>query len=325
MDASGTPDKSGGKRRLFGFGKKKDAEKGAGPTSTPAPLNAASLQSSSSPQATSPGRSPRIPSLASPSQRYRSSSPRMHSPASSQIFERNVQESTLLPGELSPAIPAHITTEDHIPPALEASTIAITDDHLNPDDVQIVTHSAHHPASAAVSGTPHESMSQASPASEELAPPPAIPLHLQDEAGSNYGSIDTGDPRRLSFISFADVVQAEHDQDDRDALNLMSLSSTTNRSPSPVRSPASSHNFGSPSPPTSVAASVRGLDNAVKAPGSPTTATGTHSPSLSGELNIETMRQALRKTGSGDLGGSHVQPVSPISAELPNVDQTSFR
>jgi hypothetical protein len=45
-----------------------------------------------------------------------SSSPRLHSPASSQIFERNVQED-VLPPQASPQIPSHIITENHIPPA----------------------------------------------------------------------------------------------------------------------------------------------------------------------------------------------------------------
>ncbi len=38
------------------------------------------------------------------------------------------------------------------------------------------------------------------------------------------------------------------------------------------------------------------------------------SPPLSGagELNIETMAQALRKTGSGDLSGIRSQPLSAV-------------
>lgn len=115
--------------------------------------------------------------------------------------------------------------------------------------------------------------------------------------------------RRLSFISFADVVQAEHAETDRDAASqFMSLSSTANRSPSPVRSPASSRAF-SASPPASGATSEKG------APGSPT-GHGTQSPGLGGgELQIETMRQALRRTGSGDLSGGRSQPVSAVSVE----------
>ena len=96
----------------------------------------------------------------------------------------------------------------------------------------------------------------------------------------------------------------------------MSMSSTTNRSPSPVRSPMSSHGMG-PSPPTSGAPSMKGVDIAsaklARLPASPTS--GTHSPPLSGELQIETMRQALRKTGSGDLSGVRSQPMSATSLE----------
>ena len=52
-----------------------------------------------------------------------------------------------LGGELSPAhIPAHVITEDSIPPALEASAQAITSVELNPDEVEIVTSASHQPA-----------------------------------------------------------------------------------------------------------------------------------------------------------------------------------
>jgi hypothetical protein len=261
----------------------------------------------------SPRSSPRVQSTSavSPNRRInRSSSPGLHSPASSQIFERNVQENTV-PGELSPAIPSHIQTEDHIPPVLEASSLAITDDHLNPDEVEIVMHSAHQPAAAGVAGNLSDSIY--SPSQEDFAT-----FQDVDDSASNYGSLDTTDVRRLSFISFADVVQAEHVESNRDAMQFMSLSTTANRSPSPVRSPASSHGF-SISPPTSGATSVKGAElvspKTVWTPSSPTTGHGTHSPPLGGELQIETMRQALRKTGSGDLSGARSQPLSPGSAE----------
>jgi hypothetical protein len=336
--------KAGGKRRLFGFGKKKDGDKieqmdseypaETGPTSAPLP-SATRLASPQSPPldgmqlSVSPQRSSRASTMASPGQRYRSSSPRLHSPASSLIFERNVQDNTL-PGELSPAIPSHIQTEDHIPPVLEASSLAITDDHLNPDEVEIVMHNAHQSAAAAVSGSVHESTMTSPLAVLEDAPP-----HLDvEELQSNYGSLDTTDPRRLSFISFADVVQAEHQESSRDALHLLNLSSATaNRSPSPVRSPASSHGM-SASPPQSGAASVHGIDAVPSGlpvpgswtPGSPTTATGTHSPPHgSGELKIETMRQALRKTGSGDLSGARSQPLSATSMEDSGISDVPFR
>jgi hypothetical protein len=254
---------------------------------------------------------------ASPNRRsmHRSTSPGLHSPASSAIFERNVQEP-----EDSSAIPAHIKTEDHIPPALDASSLAITDDHLNPDEVEIVMHSAHQPASTAVAGGMNDSVYSPSLAHEESMASSHTDIN---EPTSNYASLDMTDPRRLSFISFADVVQAEHVEQDRDmlgssdALQFQSLSSTAaNRSPSPVRSPASSHGM-STSPPTSGAASPRFTDT--RSPGSPM------APSNEPPLQIETMRQALRKTHSGDLSGHRSQPLSPVSMEDSNADRAPFR
>lgn len=151
------------KRKLQAAGSKKDdigqshntttatspttATRAMSPTSAPMLMPSPPLTTSPPPDHRSPRGSPRIyPAgiAASPNRRLnRSSSPGLHSPASSQIFERDVQEP-----EPSPAIPAHIKTEDHIPPALDASSLAITDDHLNPDEVEIVMHSAHQPASA---------------------------------------------------------------------------------------------------------------------------------------------------------------------------------
>ena len=327
-----------GKRKIFRLGKKKEGEKtGGGSKAMPPSIPTLSadnpstftmrpvspLHSPPPDYRASPRGSPRIhpAAAASPSRRYRSSSPGLHSPASSQIFERDVQENTLS-GELSPAIPSHIQTEDHIPPVLEASSLAITDDHLNPDDVEIVMHSAHQPASAAVAGSINDSLH--SQMQDDF-----IGHQDADDSASNYGSLDTTDVRRLSFISFADVVQAEHAENSRDAMHLMSLSTTTaNRSPSPVRSPASSHGF-SASPPTSGATSVKGMDavspKGPRAPGSPTTTHGTHSPPLGGELTIETMRQALRRTGSGDLSGARSQPLSAVSLEDGFADQSPFK
>jgi hypothetical protein len=39
------------------------------------------------------------------------------------------------------------------------------------------------------------------------------------------------------------------------------------------------------------------------------------SPSVNGELNIETMRQALRRTGSGDLGAARNQVSNTLASE----------
>lgn len=301
-----------------------------------------------------------------------------------------MQES-VLPDNLSVSgIPSHIQTEDHIPPVLEASSLAITDDHLNPDEVEVVTHSAHQPAAEKVisSGTAgqHTPSFGASDTALSMSPLPGMSpvedlppnLHSQFLAqleqsssspppglGSNplspvsthsaldgadsyaHGSADPTDVRRLSFISFADVVQSEHRdadlQSSRDSMVMLhssvpalSLSggSTANRSPSPVRSPASSHGIGggNTSPPTSGAPSMKGLDiGAATSPtnkgqrasvvgaGSPTSPGGGAVRSeTGGDIVVETMRQALKRTGSREFGGlSHktsedvASPVSP--------------
>lgn len=324
-------------KKLLGLGKKREGVEGetdksaamTSPTSAPSLLPSPPLTMSPPPRRVSPRGSPSMrPIGASPNRRIRSSSPGMHSPASSLIFERNVQEP-----EPSVDVPAHIKTEDYIPPALDASSLAITDDHLNPDDVEIVMHSAHQPASAAVANGMTDS-TYSPPlvtSTEDLASSAAPEM---SESTQGYGSLDMTDPRRLSFISFADVVQAEHVEQDRqemlgatsgEALQFMSLSSTANRSPSPVRSPASSHGM-SVSPPTSGAASPKILGR-TKSPGSPKSPTGTQSPPLGTELplQIETMRQALRKTHSGDLSGFRSQPLSAVSLEDSAADKPPFK
>lgn len=173
-------------------------------------------------------------------------------------------------------------------------------------------HSAHQPAAAVVAGNTNDSVhspSLASLAHEDLA---SSSNDLSESAPNpSYGSVDTTDPRRLSFISFADVVQAELAETDRDAMQFMSLSSTVDRSPSPVRSPASSHGF-SASPPRSGAASEKGAGT--RSPGSPTTHNTQNAPS-GGDLQIETMRQVLRRTGSGDLSGARSQSLGTDEAQ----------
>lgn len=309
-----------GKRKLLGLGQKREGadseqelDQAGAPTRTMSPTSAPTLVPSPplTDHRASPRGSPRMRPVgigASPNRRsmHRSVSPGLHSPASSAIFERNVQEP-----EDSSAIPAHIKTEDHIPAALDASSLAITDDHLNPDEVEIVMHPAHQPAATAVAESMSDSMYSQSLAHEDSM---ASSYADTTEPASNYGSLDMTDPRRLSFISFADVVQAEHVEHDReaamgstDALQFQSLSSAANRSPSPARSPPSS--FGmTTSPPTSGAASPRLLGSGrTRSPG------GAASPPLStGEppLQVETMRQALRKTRSGDLTAGRSQPMS---------------
>ncbi|KAI4245835.1 MAG: hypothetical protein L6R42_010104, partial [Xanthoria sp. 1 TBL-2021] len=208
-------DSKTGKRRFWGLGKKKDDGKAKGKreaafTSQPAP-GIQSISPLDTPKRTTMA-SPPIPTShpygtpASPGRNMSSGSPHIPSPASSQIFERNVQEDGLA-STASPAIPAHITTENHIPPVLDASSVAITDDHLNPDKVEIITHAAHQPASVTVTGS-GISDSMASVPHDEFAARPEM-----DETASNYGALDAADVRRLSFISFADVVHAEHAAD----------------------------------------------------------------------------------------------------------------
>lgn len=260
----------------------------------------------------SPGRSLPYALPASPSIGMQSSRPQ--SPASSMIFERNVQEDVVLP-ETSPHLPSHVIMENHIAPALDASAAAITNEKLDPDTVEIVTHATHQPAAVTITGVGQDH-SLTSSLTEDF------PHNLRQEPdeGSNYGSLDQTDVRRLSFISFADVVHGEQEQVDgrRDSAHLSGHHGlVAPRSPSPIRSPTSSAAFGT-SPPTSVTASVKGFETsphrAPRGTGSPLP--GQSSPlAIGSEINVETMRQALRKTGSGDLSHFRSPPASAIGNE----------
>lgn len=315
-------DDSRKKRSLFSFGKKKTSEKAAPDASAKSessiqgtPLARGMSQRSSA--ATSPGLADAphmVPASPSRGGVY-SASPRVASPATSQIFERDVQESAAaMPN--SPAIPSHIQVENHIPPALDATSEAITDGRLDPDSVEIVTHASHQPASATVAGGSSIYETQSSSWVDELQS-----LAEKEEAASNYGSLDSADVRRLSFISFADVVQAEQSHgiaaSSRESVHIPGLTSLSsagvNRSPSPIRSPISSQGAET-SPPTSKSGSIRGLDMSPsrKPIGSPTSAHQNLGAGISGDLNIETMSQALRRTGSADLSGARSLPISPI-------------
>ena len=317
-----------GKRRLFGFGKKKDdktkgkkseaipsviASNGSTPIAQPA-ARRVPMQNSSPSRSNHPYQVP-----ASPQRNLYSSSPRIASPAGSQIFERDVQESSL-PVPNSPAIPSHIQTENHIPPVLDASSEAITNNNIDPDTVEIVMHSSHQPAAVTVTGMGSSEPIGGNWVDDLVAHPD------KDDAASNYGALDSTDVRRLSFISFSDIVQSEHAEHagSRDSIYVAGLNSLSsgghNRSPSPIRSPVSSQGFGT-SPPTSKSASIKGVELSPKRPlGSPIS---THAPSTGGELTIETMTQALRRTGSGDLSGVRSQPLSPSSPD--GLSDKSFR
>ncbi|KAI2467037.1 hypothetical protein F4781DRAFT_329281 [Annulohypoxylon bovei var. microspora] len=311
------------KRSLFGFGKKKvdpksvnkSPSRSASGVPSPPSITRDVPQTSSKRSTTGSPIHPGSPNItpSSPSRGLYSSSPRLSSPAGSQIFERDVQESSVIIPN-SPAIPSHIQTENYIPPVLDASSEAITDSHLNPDSVEIVTHNAHQPASVTVTGASAFETSSNSWA-EDLAA--FSGLSDKEESASNYGSLDSADVRRLSFISFADVVQAEQvpPNSSRDSMHLAGLTSIgsrgVNRSPSPIRSPVSSQGPET-SPPNSISGSIKGLSmSPMRKPlGSPTSAE--HSLSVNSDLNIETMSQALRRTASTDLSVARSHPVSPI-------------
>ncbi|CZT05166.1 uncharacterized protein RAG0_11374 [Rhynchosporium agropyri] len=315
-----------GKRRLFGFGRKKKDDKTKGKKKeTPAPSALANNATTNiaepivrrpeihntSPHSPNSNHPYQLPS--SPHRNLFSSSPRIVSPAGSQIFERDVQESSL-PVPNSPAIPSHIQIENHIPPVLDASSEAITSRTIDPDTVEIMMHSSHQSAAINVTGMGHLEATAGSTAwADDLVAHPD-----KDEAASNYGALDSTDIRRLSFVSFSDIVQSEHAEHahSRDSIyvpGLSSLSSGHNRSPSPIRSPVSSQVF-SASPPTSQSASVQGFDMSPKGRplGSPAS---THVPLTGGELTIETMTQAVNRTGSGELSGVRSQPMSPTSPD----------
>ncbi|KAB8416421.1 hypothetical protein FH972_024940 [Carpinus fangiana] len=307
------------KTRALGRGREGDSKArpsdimvgGLNPSSPPR-LPGPEGQRSGSPfqSAVSPGRSNLM----------RSSSPRHLSPATSQIFERDVVDPNV-PSELSPAIPAHIQTEDHIPPVLEAASSALTDDHLGQDDIEIVTHTAHEPASVTVTGSStnlhamSESTSHLSHMSSlnELAAPSA---EHDAESASAYGVVDPLDPRRLSFISFADVVHSEH-QEAGHAAHPLSISSTAaslagDRSPEPIRSPLSSG--GSPPPAGGAGASSfrAGEASPVRGAAAPSVSSGQGGGH--GELTIETMRHAIQKT-SNHNEGTLSAPMSAVSED----------
>ncbi len=282
-------------KRLFGFGKKddtKDKSFNDNKKHHPTTLSSAHPYQSQSPPLHSGALS--------------QASPRLVSPAGSQIFERDVQETAaVIPA--SPAIPAHIQTENHIPAVLDASSEAITDKGLDPDSVEIITHASHLPAASVVGG---DGMTTCYYEGQD-----ASPQKGEGEAQS-YGALDNADIRRLSFISFADVVhseQAEHlatsqtlgqSQSKIHHAGLITLAQGQ-RSPSPIGS------RGSSSPGASVSAVE--MSPARRPLGSPNLQS--LSPDKNpGELTIETMSQALRKTRSGDLGGRSA-PMSPAVDE----------
>ncbi|KAM0333232.1 hypothetical protein ACHAQA_001892 [Verticillium albo-atrum] len=310
------------KRSLFGFGKKKKDQplalnKTAINTAPPAlrsePSNMSTATTRSAASTAPTDQAFAAPT--SPTARGLSSSPRLASPAGSQIFERDVDTMEILPqSPANAAIPSHIRTENHIPPVLDASSEAITDTRLDPDSVEIITHAQHQPASVTVTG----GSQSAQPSLEQLAASWAEEFgpagDREQDGASIYNSLDNADVRRLSFISFADVVQAEHaggPNASRDSVTIAGLTSlSANRSPSPILSPVSSPGEVGTSPPTSNPGSIKGFELSPKRKplGSPISSHHVGN----GDLNVETMTQALRRTASTDLSGARSLPISPI-------------
>ncbi|KAK6530716.1 hypothetical protein TWF281_007555 [Arthrobotrys megalospora] len=276
------------RRSFFNFGKKKqptseDSSKNSStaaipPITTISPPETKSTGTNSTTSPVSPVRSSHFGSQ----RRSKAGSPRL---STSSIFERNVQDTALPPG--SPSIPTHFSTENHIPAVLEATSLAITDSSVDPDRVEIVSSTSHHP----VLSHPE---TYSNPWAEESA-------HSGDESiGHGYtSSLASADKRRLSFISFADVVQAENEQASHSSTNLdssqISKSTVNNRAPSlrsnsPIRTP--------PQVPHSPPGTGLGLSDfsMEKDMSIPAPAATHHS-----EVTVETLSQALRKHGSADF------------------------
>lgn len=279
------------RRSFFNFGKKKQQaeettfKQSSTPTGVP-PITTTSptadnkdvgsgTNSTASP--VSPVRSSHFGSQRLP----KSTSPRL---STSSIFERNVQDPSLPPG--SPSIPSHFSTENHIPAVLEATSLAITDSSVDPDSVEIVSSASHHSVLA-------HPESYSNPWAEESA-------HSGDESiGHGYASsLASADKRRLSFISFADVVQAENEQATHSTTNLEashashppSQVAASLRSNSPIRTP--------PNPPHSPPGTGLGIADfsMEKDMSIPDSGSAAHS-----EVTVETLSQALRRHGSTDL------------------------
>lgn len=238
---------------------------------------------------------------------------RISSASSSQIFERNVQESHPLPLPTSnPAapptaskIPAHIATENHIPAVLEASSIAITDGSIDPDNVEIAMLTTHQPLASQVSQHTHKEKEKEKEKLTLVDPEDMLPPSTA-HSGHSLGPSYTQDKRRLSFISFSDIVQAEQ----------ADLLDSTILSPSPLQT----MNPGFPAQPMVDQAGLSGITETLvrrrspspmrrgpgAAPSSPSRTSASFLPERAREVEegvmVETMGQALRKTGSGDLG-----------------------
>jgi hypothetical protein len=128
-------------------------------------------------------------------------------------------------------------------------------------------------------------------------------------SASSYGAIDNTDIRRLSFISFADVVLGEHAGSSSSVGvgvgvgGLPSPSSPArNRSPSPLRSPGSSSSF-QPFQQGSARSSLYGTRSPVVplGPDALLGGGGGAGAGVGGDLVMETMRNAMDAVGTAEL------------------------
>ena len=126
--------------------------------------------------------------------------------AASQIFERSVggdPTTVLLP---LGGVPAHHLSEDLIPPALDASAETLTDASVDPDFVEVVT-----------VGNLNQQQQVSNFSSTSSSPQPQILASavLPSKAVSNTDDVEPGcavfdqTQKRLSFVSYADLIQVE--------------------------------------------------------------------------------------------------------------------
>ncbi|KAK9240378.1 hypothetical protein V1525DRAFT_228807 [Lipomyces kononenkoae] len=128
------------------------------------------------------------------------SPPRVSSPASSMIFERHVQDPVLTPS----GVPSHHHSENLIPPVLAASCEALTDESVDPDEVEVV--SITRPYSNSIHRT-NSALSLASIASSVPSLPPMSPKSSSSAAlSTGPAPAAANTTHRLSFYTYADVV-----------------------------------------------------------------------------------------------------------------------
>lgn len=198
----------------------------------------------------------------------------LSSPASSMIFERNVQEFSVAAtsaGASSSKIwhnhdNTHYHGEDRVAPALDASTEAIINSKVNPEDIDVI--SLRRPSSIRARSPTEASLtslwSPGSPTMLDGAPRTrnnsmsVHPLTASHTGGSlSPDKLNGGDGRQvLSFCSFADVVHTENEEttssDRLDRFDTRSQSAL--RSPSPLMR---QHHAVSPSMAESVVADLK--------------------------------------------------------------------